>query len=223
MRQAQPDDDALMEMGTTAGRIRLAYDEALGPVLAAGDAFPCRSRVAYGDWLAQTYHYVFHTSRLIALAASRCDVCHDTFHRRLVEYLGEEKDHDLLLLDDLAALGYSLDDFPEDPLTAAFWQVDYYRVEHQTPLALFGRSLLLEGAAAERGSLMAEVVADAHGEKAASFLRVHGQEDPGHVERAFATLEGVEEAEATVIAAALTQSGVLYRGMLDNIRRRAGH
>lgn len=46
------------------------------------DAFPCRSQVAYGDWLAQTYHYVFHTSRLIALAASRCDAHHDTFHRR---------------------------------------------------------------------------------------------------------------------------------------------
>ena len=82
MRQTQPDNDALMEMGTTAGRIRLAYDEALGPVLAAGDVFPCRCRAAYGDWLAQTYHYVFHTSRLIALAASRCDAHHDTFHRR---------------------------------------------------------------------------------------------------------------------------------------------
>jgi hypothetical protein len=76
MRQAQPDDDALMEMGTTADRIRLAYDEALGPLLSAGDAFPCRSRVAYGDWLAQTYHYLFHTTRLIALAASRCDAHH---------------------------------------------------------------------------------------------------------------------------------------------------
>lgn len=206
----------------TTSRIRFAYDEALGPVLSAGDGFPWRSRPAYGDWLAQTYHYVFHTSRLIALAASRCDARHDAFHRRLVEYLSEEKDHDLLLLDDLAALGYSLDEFPEDPLTAAFWQVDYYRIEHETPLALFGRSLLLEGAAAERGSLTAEVVAEAHGEKSASFVRVHGEEDPGHVERAFATLEGVEEAEAAVIAAALTQSGVLYLGMLDSIRRRAG-
>jgi hypothetical protein len=33
MRQAQPEDDALGEMGTTAGRVRLAYDEALGSVL----------------------------------------------------------------------------------------------------------------------------------------------------------------------------------------------
>lgn len=30
-------------------------------VLSAGGAFPWRSRPAYGDWLAQTYHYVFHT------------------------------------------------------------------------------------------------------------------------------------------------------------------
>lgn len=203
-------------------QIRSAYDRWLPEVLASWDAFPWRSRPAYANFLAQTYYYIVHTSRIIALAASRCDLRYDDLHRQLVHYLGEESDHDLLALADLRELGYSIEEFPEHPLTAAFYQVDYYRIEHQTPLALFGRSLLLEGAAAGGGSRIADVVAEAFGEKAATCARLHGEEDPGHVENAFSVLEGVNEEEEAVIAATLTQSAVLYLGMMDAIRREAG-
>jgi hypothetical protein len=113
-------------------------------------------------------------------------------------------------------------EFPEHPLTAALYQVDYYWIEHVTPVAVFGRSLLLEGLAAERGMWAAERVAAAHGPEAAQCIRVHGAEDPGHVDRAFAVLEGTDAAEAGVIARVLTQAGVLYVGMLDAVRRGAG-
>jgi hypothetical protein len=49
-----------------------------------------------------------------------------------------------------------------------------------------------------------------------------GEEDPGHIDQAFATLEGVGEEEETLIAATLTQSAVIYLGMMDAIRREAG-
>jgi pyrroloquinoline quinone (PQQ) biosynthesis protein C len=202
--------------------IRQAYDRWLPLLLAGGDDFPWSSRPAYAGWLAQTYHYVVHTSRLIALAASRCGLDHDGLHRRLVHYLHEESDHDLLALDDLRALGHSIEEFPEHPLTAAFYQVDYYRIEHETPLALFGRSLLLEGAAAASANGAADLVAEAFGEKTASFLRLHGQEDPGHVDQAFTALQGVNEEEEAVIAAALTQSAVIYLAMLEAIPREGG-
>jgi pyrroloquinoline quinone (PQQ) biosynthesis protein C len=203
-------------------QIRLAYDRWLPQVLATGEDFPWRSRPAYASWLAQTYHYIVHTSRIIALAASRCDRRHDELHRRLVHYLNEESDHDLLALDDLRALGHSIEEFPEHPLTAAFYQVDYYRIEHETPLALFGRSLLLEGAAAAGADRLADQVAEAFGEKTATFLRLHGREDPSHVDNAFRALEGVGQEEEAVIAAALTQSGVIYLAMMDAIRRECG-
>jgi pyrroloquinoline quinone (PQQ) biosynthesis protein C len=204
-------------------QIRGAYDRWLPQVLAAGDDFPWPSRRAYAGWLAQTYHYVVHTPRVIALAASRCDLRYDHLHRQLVRYLRQESDHDLLALDDLRALGHAIEEFPEHPLTAAFYQVDYYRIEHETPLALFGRSLLLEGAAAAQASRTADVVSEAFGEKTATFLRLHGREDPGHVEQAFSALEGVSEQEEAVIAAALTQSAVILLAMVDAIRGGAGH
>ena len=40
-------------------------------VSAATDRFPWEERAAYADWLAQTYYYVRHTTRLIASAAAR--------------------------------------------------------------------------------------------------------------------------------------------------------
>jgi heme oxygenase-like protein len=203
-------------------KIRAAYDRWTPQVLSSWEEFPWHSRPAYANWLAQTYYYIIHTSRIIALAASRCDMRYDDYHRRLVHYLSEESDHDLLALDDLRALGHSIDEFPEHPLTAAFYQVDYYRIEHETPLALFGRSLLLEGAAAAGASRIADRVAEAHGEKTATCVRLHGEEDPGHIDQAFATLEGVHEEEETLIAATLTQSAVIYLGMMDAIRREAG-
>jgi hypothetical protein len=203
-------------------QIREAYDRWLPQVLDSWEEFPWRSRPAYANWLAQTYFYIIHTARIIALAASRFDLAHDDFHRRMVHYLSEEADHDLLVLDDLRALGHSIDEFSEHPLTAAFYQVDYYRIEHQTPLALFGRALLLEGAAAAGACKWADVVADEFGEKAAACLRVHGQEDPGHVDKAFSALEGVNEEEEAIVAATLVQSAVLYLGMMDAIRSEAG-
>lgn len=199
-----------------------AYERELPAVVEAFEAFPWRSREAYARLLGQAYHYIVHTTRLIALAASRCGPDHLRFHRRLCEYLAEEKDHDLLVLADLAALGRTIDEFPEHPLTAALYQADYYWISHVSPLGLFGRSLLLEGMAAERCAWAAAEVSAAFGPEAASCLRVHGEEDPGHVEAALAALEQVTETEAAVIATALTQAAVLYRGMLDAVRTGAG-
>jgi pyrroloquinoline quinone (PQQ) biosynthesis protein C len=199
-----------------------AYERGLRRLLEAGDAFPYRSRSAYGGWLAQTYHYVVHTTRLIALAASRFDERCDVLHRAMLRNLDEERDHDRLLLDDLAALGYSIGAFPEQPLTSAFYQVVYHRIEHQTPFALFGYSLLLEGAAAERGGQRAREVTEAFGASAASFLRVHGDADPGHVERGFAAVERVSESEARVIAATINQTATIGVAMLGAILEDAG-
>ncbi len=202
--------------------VRPAYDRGLAAVQAAGASFPWRSRSAYAHWLAQTYHYVVHTTRLIALCASRFDVQMDAYHRQLLEHLVEERDHDLLLVADLAALGHTAAEFPERPQTSALYQVVYYRVEHQTPFALFGYSLLLEGAAAEGGTDLADLVGDAHGEDSASFLRVHGEADPGHVERGFTSLEGIGAAESRVIAATLIQTGTLYAAVLNAIAAAVG-
>jgi pyrroloquinoline quinone (PQQ) biosynthesis protein C len=162
---------------------------------------------------------VVHTTPLICLAAARFDERFDAMHREMARSLEEGRDHDLLLVDDLAALGYSIDEFPEHPLTSAFYQVVYHRIEHQTPFALFGYRLLLEGAAAEWGSRWTREVTEAFGEPAASFLRVHSDADLGHVERGFAVLEGVSEPEARVIAETIAQTATLGVAMLDAILR----
>ena len=74
------------------------------------DAFPWDSKEAYADWLAQTYYFVCHSTRLLALAASRFQVDEDAYHLRFLEHLKEEKSHEKLCLTDLKTLGVSIED-----------------------------------------------------------------------------------------------------------------
>src|SRR5262245_13457821 len=79
------------------------------------DSFPWAHREAYAAWLAQTYYYVSHSTRLLALAASRYTVADDAFHLRCLEHLREEKSHEKLATADLKALGKTAREYPEFP------------------------------------------------------------------------------------------------------------
>src|SRR5690606_24416532 len=79
----------------------------------AGEKFPWTSRKVYGDWLAQTYYYVRHSTRLLAAAAARfpLDERGSALHYRFAAHIGEEKRHEQLALHDLQQLGFTLAEF----------------------------------------------------------------------------------------------------------------
>jgi thiaminase len=181
------------------------------------DAFPWQSREVYAEWIAQTYHFVCHSTRLLALSASRFSVAEDAFHLRFLEHLREEKNHDKLALSDLRALGHDISDHPEQPETRAFWQGQYYLVEHVSPKALFGYIWSLEELAATKGRSIYKELCRAHGEPASVFMKVHAEEDLDHVEKLYEQLQKLEGRDRVIVAENFEQSCVLYGHMLDKV------
>lgn len=187
---------------------------------AALERFPWEERAAYADWLAQTYFYVRHSTRLLAAAAARFsfDPRGDALHHRFGAHIGEEKKHEKLAEHDLKELGRSIGEMREHASTRMFYETQYYKIEHQHPIALFGYILPLEAVGPACGPRILERIAGAHGPKSASFLRLHATEDVDHLEKAFEMLADVPSAERVFIEENLVQSTHAYVGMLSQIR-----
>src|ERR1700688_4414380 len=60
-------------------------------------------RSLYIDFLTEAYHHVKHTFPLLALAASR--TTDEIYQDALVEYMDEERGHEMWILDDITAMG----------------------------------------------------------------------------------------------------------------------
>lgn len=190
---------------------------------AAAATVPWDSRRAYGDWLAQTYYYVRHSTRLLASAASRfpLDEQGSTLHYRFIAHISEEKRHEQLAVHDLKQLGLSLADFEERHSTRMFYEPQYYKVEHQASSVLFGYILPLEAAAATHGKRIASAVVAAFGPKCDAFLRVHAEDDVDHLAKALRIIESVAEPERKLIAQNLCQSSIAYCRILEEIAEAA--
>lgn len=194
--------------------------DCLRQVTAAIDAYPWLDRRRYGDWLAQTYYYVRHSTRLLAAAAARFEFTErgDAMHHRFGAHFGEEKKHELLALHDLKSLGFTLEQFPERPLTRAFYEAQYFKVEHLHPASLLGYILLLEGVAVSRGRWISERVETAFGKGCATFVNVHAADDPDHIEKALEQVQALDEMPRALVEQNLLQSTELYTAMLASLR-----
>src|SRR5690606_30141650 len=109
--------------------------------------FPWEDANAYIHWLAQTYFYVRHTTCFLALSASRWGVKNRKAQYGALAHLREESSHDALILNDLEKMGVYIDHHSEWPEIQAFYQTQYYWIEHETPAAHLGYAYLLEGIA----------------------------------------------------------------------------
>jgi thiaminase len=199
--------------------MKTILDECMAQLNRSLEEFPWQLQPAYGDWLAQTYYYVSHSTRLLAAAAGRfpCDERGNAFHHRFAAHISEEKKHELLALHDLKVLGLGIRDFPERHTTRMFYEPQYFKIEHRDPLALFGYILPLEAIAATSGKLISDAVTTAFGAKCDAFLRVHGEDDVEHLEKALRILTTVPENERVLIAQNLEQSTFAYCRMLEEI------
>lgn len=95
--------------------------------------------------------------------------------------MAEEKKHELLALHDIQVLGETLESLPEHPSTRMFYEPQYFKIEHQSPLALFGYILPLEAIGPAQGPQIAESVTAVYGPKCASFVKLHAGEDVEHL------------------------------------------
>lgn len=178
---------------------------------------PWNRHEVYGDFLAQTYYFVCHSTRLLALAASRFQVDQDPLFRRFASHISEENAHERLALSDLKNMKLDLEAFPEKAVTRAFYEAQYYKVERQNPTALLGYILFLEALAVQTGPFVYDMARKAHGETCARFLKVHVEEDPDHVNHALDAIESRPPHEQAFIEQNLWQSQGLYGCMIDRL------
>jgi hypothetical protein len=187
------------------------------------ERFPWTDRDAYCDWLAQTYYYVRHSTRLLAAAAARfaCDELGDTLHHRFTRHMKEEHKHELLALRDLHVLESGIDAFAERPATRLLYEPQYFKIEHQSPVAVLGYILGLEGMSAGRGKWVLEEARRVHPARATTFLEVHAHDDEDHLQKGIAVVETLPASEAKWVEENLRQTAFAYNSMLDEVVRGA--
>lgn len=183
------------------------------------EQMPWANREFYSNYLAQTFYYVRHSTRILALSAGRLDYENQQkIHLRFLKHLGEEANHEKLALNDLKFMGHTIDDFDELNTTRFFYETQYYKIEHQHPLALMGYILFLEVLAQNVCPPLSRKLADLHGKKSATFLLVHGEEDPEHVSEAKKLLETLDARAIDHITVNLEQSAYAFDHMMLEIR-----
>lgn len=179
--------------------------------------FPWENKNLYCNWLSQTAYFVSHSSRLLSRCASSFGSDQQTFHMRFVKHAAEEMGHERLAEKDLKSFGKKLTDFKELTETSNFYAYQYYGIDFISPIHFLGYVFLLEGIAVRHGAKAEASVTQAHGNLSSSFLRVHSNEDPGHLKQAFSILESLSDKELEIASKSLAHSSKGYSSILSSI------
>jgi len=148
------------------------------------------SKEFYAEYMAQTYYYVFYACRMLAAAAAGTGHGDEAYYQRLVAHIKEEAGHERLALLDLKNLGGDIENYPELGITRALWEPQFFKTQ-RSPISLMGYVLALEMAAAKFIPEKIEELNTLYGPKCTHFFRVHGEEDPAHVEKALEQVKGL--------------------------------
>lgn len=182
------------------------------------ESMPWDNKDFYANYLAQTFYYVKHSTRILALSAGRLNYeDHQKIHLRFLKHLGEEANHEKLAINDLKFLGHTVDDFKELSSTRFFYEPQYYKIEHLHPLSLMGYILFLEVLAQNVCPPLSAKISNLYGKKSATFLLVHGEEDPSHVEEAKKLLAQFDPVSMNFIIQNLEQSAYAFDNMMREI------
>lgn len=172
-------------------------------------------KYSYGNWLAQQYYIVRHSTPLLALSAGR-SIDNNAYHLRCIGHLNEEKGHDKMLLRDLKALGFDTEQFPELYSTQAYYQVQYYWIEHKNPLSFLGYILFMEELAVQYGPVVGKK-AKVLNPKSALFLNHHSDADEDHLAEAYSIIVKLPSKDKQHILENLSISASLYSNMLYDL------
>lgn len=169
----------------------------------------------YLNWLSQTYYFVRHSTALLGYSLPHLK--NDDLRHHFEKHLGEETRHDVVALKDLQKMNHSINEYEEYNLTQAFYQNQYYKIMFEGGTSLLGYILFLEGIAVHWGKDFYQEVKDIH--RGHSFLRVHVEEDPEHLESAIKTIMSLPEKEQEAILRNLKYSYEMYSLILDHARQ----
>lgn len=177
--------------------------------------FDLTNKHAYANFLAQTYYYVSHSTRLLAFAAGMYKGDEEKLFRRYIKHISEESSHEILALKDLEELGFGIEQFPELPETKQLWEAQYYKVLHTDPTVFMGYILALEAFACRYFPIFLEKLEAHYGPKAVRFVKLHAEEDPDHVDKAVEFILSLDASRTNEIEFNMLQTSKSYAYMLN--------
>ena len=173
----------------------------------------------YKSYLAQTYYYVSHSTRLLALSSglTALDKNGSQYHNRSIKHMSEEFNHHYMALSDLKKLGGDINNIEEFNSTKNLYQSQYYLIQHQSPYALLGYILFLEAASTQISELV-NMLSEHYGKQCCVFLREHlelDSGDDGHLEKALEMVSKLTDHEQDIIADNIELSFFNFKSMLQ--------
>jgi len=171
----------------------------------------------YSNWLAQSYYYVCHSTRLLAATASRFGVDRDQYHTQLTQHIHEERFHERIAIADLKKLGKTVSEYPELTSTKSLYRSAYYLVERVHPVCFYGYVFYLELLPQLGGKNVIEIAQRCFGNNTTKFIEVHVNEDPKHVETYFDLLETMPNEEKKLVLEGFFSTHDNYQIMMKEI------
>ena len=182
--------------------------------------FPWQNVEAYIGWLVNSYEYADNSTRILAMAGGVMPGHLTKLSNRFVAHAAEERGHERLLENDAKALGVDIKTAEPTVEMKMFHRSLYYWLsQHGSPVGLMGWVFALEGLAVRQGPWIYDVCKEAHGPKATGFLKVHSNEDPDHLEKAFGALSFLSAGELDLVAASLHDYIHQYVAVLQAVPR----
>ena len=159
------------------------------------------SRAAYQDFLMDLYHVVWHFCPIMAAAASRCpdkfiDVRYHLYHN-----IEDEKGHENMVLDDLAAFDVAPQKVRSTPPSypvQAMIAYNYHVSERVHPCCVLGMLYVLEIISSVYGGQVAGAISGGLGmtlPNGFSFLDSHASMDLDHMAKLRELLQTIDDVE----------------------------
>lgn len=201
---------------------RMSFERSLQLMYDRFYNFNWKNKQIYCNFLAQSYYYICHSARLLATAAGRCSLNEQELFKRMSKYVGEELSRENLCLRDLKVLGKSIKDFPELPITAAFYQSQYYKVEHNSPSELMGYIYALETTAYRVGSkVINDKLKEIYNPFSYSYLQSLTNEDVSYVEEAKRVISNLANDQKDSVLKNIIFTSELFIELLNQIEAKS--
>ncbi len=199
-------------------QLKQLFDSTQKELAVTAENFQWTAKMSYAMWLRCTLGYVQNSTRLLALAGGMLPPDKTKLSNRFITHAAEEKNHDKLLVSDLKALGFQVEQLqPTFEMLSYSRSLYFWTSPAGNPLGLIGWVLSLEGLAANIGPTVYKKTTVAFGAKATSFLGVHAESDPDHLEKALQITQDLNASEFAIVADALLMYTYQYQQVLHSI------
>jgi len=197
-------------------KVKQTYEANIGALVDRFMNNPWDNKEFYAEYIAQTYYYVCHSTKLLKYAADHCD--HPELKECLLHHVKEELGHEQWCLKDLINLGYDIKMFPESRVTRAMYQALYDGIDKMGPAPIIGYAIALEGMSASVCPPLAPILIKNYGDKSAAFIKNHAVIDQAHAAEGYDILKYLTRDEKEIVCQFIKTSCKAYIKFFDDMQ-----